>query len=131
MIYSRERKVEILAEGKYKGYHYVIVSMGTHPCAYVEVPRSHKCYNAKFKDTTFMFVQCHGGVTFASSLGLFYDVALTDQSLYREGKWIGWDYMHTGVDCIYGMSHGKQWRTEEIYEDIKRAVNSLIVTNKA
>ena len=27
---------EILDKGKYKGYRYVIISFGTHPCAYVE-----------------------------------------------------------------------------------------------
>lgn len=35
--------IEILDEGIYKGFHYAIVSYGTNPCAYVEIPGDISC----------------------------------------------------------------------------------------
>lgn len=48
MIYKNymengQEVIEILDEGVYKGFHYVIVSYGTHPCAYVEIPGDISC----------------------------------------------------------------------------------------
>lgn len=38
MVYSSERTDgDILARGNIDGYEYLIVSYGTHPCAYAEV----------------------------------------------------------------------------------------------
>ena len=38
MIYSSVRtQPEQLAVGEYKGFDYYVLSMGTHPCAYIDV----------------------------------------------------------------------------------------------
>ena len=41
MAYSSDPNAdrEILDEGYVHGYHYCIVSLGSHPCAYVEIPK--------------------------------------------------------------------------------------------
>lgn len=43
MIYKTERKREILAHDAYKGYEFAIISLGTHPCAYIDIPRGNDC----------------------------------------------------------------------------------------
>ena len=40
MVYSNRRITEVLLEGEYLGYKWVIVSYGTHPCAYVKYLRT-------------------------------------------------------------------------------------------
>lgn len=39
MIYSATRidQPEMLADGEYKGFHFYVLNLGTHPCAYVDV----------------------------------------------------------------------------------------------
>lgn len=75
---------EILDEGYVHGYHYCIVSFGSHPCAYVEIPKDHPCYGLNYEQIK---VSCHGGLTY-SEKGI--------GSLFPDAFWIGWDYMHFG-----------------------------------
>lgn len=73
MIYRPLRELEtlydscqILDESRYNSYHYIIVSYGTHPCAYIELPKEHKFYGRdvyKFDDFP---IECHGGITYSS-----------------------------------------------------------------
>lgn len=42
MIYKATREIEILDEGVINNFHYCIVSYGTHPCAYIELPETHE-----------------------------------------------------------------------------------------
>ena len=64
MVYSSDPNAdrEILAEGYFHGYHYCIVSLGSHPCAYVEIPKSHPCYGLNYEKIK---VSCHGGLTYS------------------------------------------------------------------
>ena len=57
--------IEILDEGIYKSFHYVIVSYGTHPCAYIEIPKDNVSDEDKLID-----IDCHGGITYVSTTGL-------------------------------------------------------------
>ena len=125
MIYGYEQKTEILYEGHYKGYHFLIVSYGTHPCAYVELPKEHKWYGKDYNDID---VDCHWGLTFGDDL---------DHVLGEEGKnkfFIGWDYAHCG-DYNGFNEHprflgafscdGKKWTTKEIYSEVKKVIRQL------
>ena len=56
---------EILDEGYVHGYHYCIVSLGSHPCAYVEIPKDHPCYGLDYGKIK---VSCHGGLTYSASV---------------------------------------------------------------
>lgn len=44
MVYKERSNPEILDEGYYKQYHYAIVSLGSHPCAYVEISKNNQYY---------------------------------------------------------------------------------------
>lgn len=126
MVYTTTWLYECLYEGYYKDYHFAILSMGTHPCAYIEIPENHKYYAKKYND---MDIYCHGGLTFSSAKGL----GCPDDDFYRKGFWIGWDYAHCSdyLGSELAMSfklqtYDKKWTTEEIYEEIKDVIEQLI-----
>lgn len=115
MIYKPKVEIEILDNGLYKGYKYVIVSFGTHLCTYVKLSQEHKYYGVKYDDIP---ITCHGGLTYSESyLAVIYDAS---------GWWIGWDYAH-GCDYV-GCNHKvkrKKWTTIEIIEEIKLVIKQL------
>lgn len=120
MVYQNKRVIDMLDEGTYKDYHYAIVSLGSHPCAYVELPKGHKWYGKDYDDIP---VSCHGGLTY-SRIGL-----LSPSSDYhKNGFWIGWDYAHYGDYCGWHgdfCSYDKKWATEEIFQEIKEVIEQL------
>ena len=123
MIYKTERqKAEVLCEGTYEGYDFVIVSYGTHPCAYVEIPMNSKYYGLDYDELD--FINCHGGLTYADRLDHIYGD--------DDRRWfIGWDYAHAcdylGFNALFDFdtSRDKKWTTEEIYEEVKSVIKQL------
>ena len=119
MIYDGREKREILYEGRYRNFHFVIVSYGSHPCAYVKIPKGHPCYGMDYDDID---VDVHGGLTFGDDL----DHVLAHRGLNT--FWIGWDYAHCG-DCYQTRyipdDTGRKWTTKEIYEDVKSVIRQL------
>lgn len=109
---------EILDEGVSGGYHYVIVSYGSHPCAYVKIPEGHPCYGLDYMK---IFVTCHGGLTF-SHMGL---QVLGEER--RPGFWIGWDYSHAGdhLEMPNLVLSGKKWTLAEIKAEVERVTWQL------
>lgn len=127
MIYREPPHTEILDEGIYKNFHYAIVSYGSHPCAYVELPKGHKYYGKSYDDVDDIDISCHGGITF-SSYGMFSD----NNPNHRNGFWIGWDYDHisdyNSIRARYyttECSYVKKWTTEEILGEVKNVINQL------
>lgn len=122
MIYRKPPYTEILDEGVYKDFHYAIVSYGSHPCAYVELPKGHKYYGEYYDDIP---INCHGGLTYSDECGIIFP---EDNSNHRDGFWIGWDYSHgydyNVISARIGIS-GKKWTTEEILEEVKAVINQL------
>jgi len=123
MKYQTERTKQVLCRGEYKGFNFVIVSYGTHPCAYVEIPKSHPLYET---DYDCIDIDCHGGLTFDG------DLLFVDDSL--KGWYIGWDYAHPGdyVGYMLGVYEDlgtpcadKKWKTEEIYEEVKKVIEQI------
>ena len=39
MKYGKERRTELLCKDKYKNYNYYVLNLGTHPTAYIEIPK--------------------------------------------------------------------------------------------
>lgn len=120
MVYMerRQQNYTMLDEDIYKGFHYAIVSLGSHPCAYVELPEHHKYYG---KDYDEIPIECHGGLTYSSSDG----IASRNSPLRRDGFWIGWDYAHLN-DYVYRIfDHGKRWSTEEILVEVMYVIDQL------
>lgn len=120
-VENGQRVIDMLAEGIYKGFHYAIVSYGTHPCAYIEIPEKHDLYYVNDEDEL-IAIDCHGGITYVSTTGLI----KPSNENHRDGHWIGWDYAHV-CDYIFGICYcGKKWTTKEIFEDVKAVIEQLI-----
>lgn len=124
MVYSQDRKHEILCHEKYRGYDFYIFNCGTHPTAYIEIPAGNKLYyktDDKMYDMGFN-LEVHGGVTYSSE-------SLLD---VNDNSWfIGWDYAHFGDYYAYDeelelKSNGKKWTTEMIIEDCINAIDQII-----
>lgn len=126
MVYKCERKIEILEQGTLDGIDFVIISYGTHPCAYVKLPEGHKFASVSYYMSIDLDV--HGGVTFAREMSSTSKMG----KFLSDGYWLGWDYDHcddySGMDLMFDSglrTGGKKWTTEEIYEDVVKAVNKI------
>lgn len=136
MIYTIERKREVLSEGSYKGINFVIFSLGWHPTAYIQVPSSHPLHSVGYEELYDRDIDfpVHGGLTWSGFLpGSSEELKALNITGDRLGFWYGWDYSH--IDDYSGMyekypSYGnnvdKKWTTEEIFEEVKAAINYLL-----
>ena len=137
MIYKpRTGQAEILDSGVYKGYDYLIVSLGSHPCAYIRLPENNKHFG---KDAFAIPLQCNGGCTYAKYLSeLDLLDAETLEPISKPDFWIGWDYAHADdYVCFTGYSvpnaakgwldspHLKLWTTKEILEEVTVVIDML------
>ena len=124
MEYIRFLKIPVvLADDIYKNYHYLIISYGSHPCAYVRIPKEHKYYKQEYDDIP---IEVHGGLTYSGTR-------------WNDAYWIGWDYAHYQdytpalYEALKNTKQAKQlkkWTTEEIFEDVKSVINQLIKVEK-
>lgn len=137
MIYRPKRKIELLYNQIYKGYHYYILSLGVHPTAYIEIPRSNILFNKNWKQLYDMgvYLPVNGGITYSS------DKLWTGDNTIMQNSWfIGWDYAHCddylGYDELYPLeirTGGKKWTIKEIIKECENGIdyiNSLLDTCK-
>lgn len=129
MVYSNDKKREWLDHDEYKGYEYIIMSLGTHPTAYVGIPEAEAKVIFKEEDLEESDrINVHGGITYENSF-----IRDENGNKYSNGKWwVGWDYAHL-YDYIVGNDYGqyrKKWTTEEILEEVKSVVNQIIEMGK-
>lgn len=123
MVYSENRKIELLDKGKCCGYKYYILNLGTHPTAYVEIPKTHKYYGKNYWNID---LPVHYGLTYASnSLNI-------SKKKEIKGWFLGWDYAHCedyigGMELypVYLKKDMKKWTTEEIQEEVFNACKEL------
>lgn len=128
MIYQSQRLDPplVLASGTYKGYNYFILSMGTHPCGYVEIPKSSKYYNVDYDNIP---IECHGGLTYSENyLG-------TIANECEERFFVGWDYAHY-MDYVGYYDIGelkpsfveplKKFKTKEMVNECLKVIEQLI-----
>lgn len=113
-VYSYDRTPKIIKQDIYNNFNYYIISYGTHPCAYVEIPREHRYFQEHYDDIDIL---CHGGVTYSEN-------HLLDMS----NSWfLGWDYAHFG-DYYYHQNYienGKKWSLPEIVEETEMVIDQL------
>jgi len=118
-IYKSGRVHEVLIQDTYRGYEYVIVTYGSHPCAYVKMLENSKNYEKNYDDID---INVHGGLTFGDDL--------TRVRKDLTGWYIGWDYAHLGDFTFYnhslGISPEKKYTINEIEIDCKDVINQLI-----
>lgn len=123
-IYHGERLKEpiILENDIYKGYEYYIITLGSHPCCYVLLPKGHKHYGKNYMDIP---IRCHYGLTYT-------EPTLMRDNVIKNGEWvIGWDYAHSGDYLSYemvlleGSPDGKKWTIEELRKEVKEVIEQL------
>lgn len=140
MIYQKDRKIELLHNDIYKGYHYYILNLGTHPTAYVELPKESKLFGKGYNDIydSGIDIEVHGGLTYSSS-----ELRTGVRTHMTDSWFIGWDYAHAGdymgyfdefeelgIFTINSLSDTKKWTTEEIIEECKTAIDQLVSIDK-
>lgn len=128
----------ILEKGTYKTFNYVIVSYGTHPCCYVEIPKIHPYYHMHYDDIK---IECHGGLTFSNYKSF--------DELPKRKYYIGWDYHHPGdyylpatslsgmlfdihneliqqCNPTYFLKDKKKWTVKEMRDEIIKVIEQII-----
>lgn len=128
MIYKTNSNNKLLYSGKCMGYNYYILNLGTHPTAYVEVPKDHKYY---LKNCDEIDIDVHGGLTYSNNYLIVEGEKITN-------CWfIGWDYAHFGDFIGYELNYpikfrtnGKKWTTKEIQKDVYEVCKQLIKVEK-
>lgn len=120
------RKWEVLYKGKYKEILFLVVSFGTHPCAYLLFDKNHYMYGKDCGQADDV-VCVHGGFTF-SRKG---DCHQLINSLNYGDKWVlGWDYCHYGdrfgAWFVPG-SENKEWKTTEIIDECRQYIDTIIL----
>ena len=127
MEYKAKGSFDVLADDTYKGYRFLIVSYGTHPCAYVVLPETSKFYGKDYENEIFdeLNLHVHGWLTY-SGRGL-------KGLLGKKAYLIGWDYAHdsdfTGYaffNPFFLQGDEKKWATEEIFEEVKEVIDEII-----
>lgn len=120
MVYKKQRELVLLEYNNYKGYNYAVVSQGTHPCGYVEIPSKHPYYKKRYNDCDIL---CHGGLTFSGKLS-------DELALPSNTFWLGWDYAHygdlCGYDFLFGfMVNGKVYSTTDVVQECRYVIDQL------
>lgn len=132
MIYRDEKIVDILLKGEYKEYKWIIVSYGTHPCAYIKLHNDSKLISLR-EDIP---INCHGGITYFSSDGIpqLKAIPKKDNEIYlyepvfNSGYFIGWNYAHAD-DQIGSIENKwkKKWTESDIQLEVYDVIEQLIV----
>lgn len=125
MVYQKDRKVEVLFKGTYKGYDFYVLSLGTHPTAYVKIPNGHPYFGKSYWNID---INCHGGLTYSENH------LYIDKNTKIEGWFIGWDYAHwgdyisfIGDDEILSKNNAmKKWTTDEMIQECLDVIDQLV-----
>lgn len=130
MVYysGRIHPPEVLCLGKYLNYDFLILNMGSHPTAYVKVPKDHPFFGKFYDECNPPHGFLGGPFTFSDSSANFAN--LLDQPI-PDGWYLGWDYAHVGDYTGYwseeeNMRMGnRKYTTEEIILDCEEVVKYL------
>lgn len=129
MIYGENCNTEVLYHGVIDGFECAILNIrGSHPCAYINVPRSVlDKYEKPELDYDRWYSDCHGGFTYA-------DTEAPGDVSSEPGYWLGWDYAHCG-DYTCTMFNGEPlfkpkeyehvYTTAEVLENVIDTIHSL------
>lgn len=106
-------KPERVADGFYRGFHFYVLTMGSHPCAYIDVGRS---------DFSVGAINCHGGITYIHNI-----LATVPEISY----FIGWDYAHDNdflaFNDLLAKEYGEPYRAHKytLSEIVKECANVI------
>ena len=119
MEYGKEIRTELLCKDKYKNYNYYVLNLGTHPTAYIEIPKENKLYRKSYDEIYKIGcdIDVHGGLTYSDNELM---------GVKSENWFIGWDYAHGDCDYTpYYNSLGHKWTLEEITMHCKAAIDYI------
>lgn len=123
MIYKKDGVFEVLHEEDIDGYKIIIASLGTHPVAYIGLPKDHVLNNIGYFELSNQeyYGSVNGGFTYGGH-GV--------NKLYEEVWFLGWDYAHFGDYYCHSLmsnkaSTDKKWTTKEIYKECIKELNNL------
>ena len=130
-IYKSERLDEplVLVDDVYEGYRYIILTLGTHPCAYIVLPNGHLFYGLDYYEIMDYGVYAHGGLTYSRDyLGRNQGIVSKD-----DGVWvIGWDYNHLddwsglfSLSVNMGLGN-RRYSVGEIRCDVLDVINQIV-----
>ena len=130
-IYNEKGRYEnpiIIEAGEDGDYFWLVISLGSHPCAYVGVKAEHPLFGIDYDEMyeKDIAIDVHGGVTYTSR-------EVIGMGLDR--WWIGWDYAHSGDYTAFSSEisesykklrrHERKWTLKEIKEDVKDVIKQL------
>ena len=129
MVYSDKMIApKRIAEGTHKKLHYYVLTMGTHPCAYIDVSETRL---AGISYEHLSYIDCHGGLTYSSN-----ELATVD----KKGWFIGWDYAHYNDyvgflqefldDAALQPYAPKKWTTAEIVNECETVIEQICDLSK-
>ena len=127
----------VLKEGIIDGFQFAILTLGSHPCAYIGIDSTHKFFGLEYDEIGEEFdypIEVHGGLTYTDD-----HVSEVESDGFR--WWVGWDYGHSGdfhdnselrmfnaiTDRVQGM-YGKgdrRWLLDEIYTEVLAIIEQL------
>lgn len=121
LTYGKIHHAELIAEGTHANLKYYIYSMGSYPCAYVDVTGTSYAGKNYLDDNIVDDLTCHGGITYSE--GDLHD-------LDTKGHWyLGWDYAHFrdwyGNEPLCNQN-SKKWTIDEIALECCNVINQII-----
>lgn len=127
MIYQKERILEVLDSGTYRGIPYWIISLGTHPSCYLDV--TDHLVKTGISDPWDLDIECHGDdLSYVEDR--LYGVWDQDTEGFEPNKrtFIGWhyrtqnDYLGDFPDVTLDRY---KWTFKELLHDLKLSIDSL------
>ena len=125
-FYYRNVYRNVIDTGNYYGFNYYIISMGSHPCCYVEIPKEHKLFKKHYTEIEYKYdIQVHGGITYSADHLMSVDETGT--------KWfLGWDYAHYGDYQYFDDKikfDGHKYTVEELKEEVQNFCKQIYKIN--
>lgn len=117
IYYDHSIKAVRIADGVYRGIPFYVLSLGTHPCAYVDIAP------AGITGIDPNDIACHGGVTYVDERLI---------TVEHKGRFIGWDYCHCmdyngylAARNEYAFGVWKKWTTQEMVVECKSVIDQI------
>lgn len=122
MVYSAKPSRSVLAKGVYRNVPFYVLSLGTHPCAYVNIQGVIDSININD-------IECNGGITYSEK-----DLLLSGSWENGEiitGWFLGWDYTHAWDFSGYyldnpGFMNLNRHNVKEMIEDCTKAIDQVL-----
>ena len=127
MVYQDTRQTSILAMGEHRGMPFAVLSIGTHPCGYICIPKDDPRYQHIDNSNYYWNIEedfyPDNEITYCEHY-----LKLVDPD-GKYGLWVGWDHAHASdllgsrYGGLFGFRTGKAWTTDELIDECIEAIN--------